>query len=202
MNKGFTLIEILIVLAVTVLISSYVISYSKVGQNQVALEIETQKIANLILAAKAAAVATLDTPERQSARTAQGRIICGYGFEITYSDPASYRIFSYEPQAATCTNINPIRPQDRFSIPSGLLPSPSAVVSANVLLNEKPCSVTPCDALHVVLFVPPNPETLLSRNGKGALPPTRERDLRVYLETADGSAKKIITVTQSGQVDF
>ena len=68
-RKGFTLIEILIVLAITAVLSGLAIVYTHVGQNQISLSIEESKIAQLILEAKELSIATYSrtTPRAHTA---------------------------------------------------------------------------------------------------------------------------------------
>lgn len=180
-KKGFTLIEILVVVAITIMVSAFAVSYSKIGQNQVTLYIEAQKLAGLIFRAKTLAIATYNDPVPT--------LSCGYGLEINYSS-GQYRIFSYDPLPPIfdCSAIVSVPPPSRRTVVS-----PSSL-NAGVVFNN-----APADSLHLVLFVPPDPRTLLSNDAGGAIsggPAT------IYLETADGSANTSITVSLAGQVDF
>ena len=67
---GFTLIEMLIVIAISGMIASLAISYSGTERNQTALSVEKTKLAQFILQARALALATY---------TNQEGYVCGYG---------------------------------------------------------------------------------------------------------------------------
>lgn len=62
MRSGFTLLEILIVISITIMISGIAISYNGSTQQQIGLYVEVQKLAELILRAKSLAVSTYRDP--------------------------------------------------------------------------------------------------------------------------------------------
>ena len=84
-RNGFTLIEMLVVIAVMALLSGLAIVYSHVGQNQVALSVESAKVAQLILEAKDLSVATYSDKKNT----------CGYGVHFDYSTNR-YSLFEYD----------------------------------------------------------------------------------------------------------
>ena len=185
---GFTLVEIFVVVAVSALIAGLALSYSRKGEDRISLYIESQKIIELIFRAKSLSLATY-------ANAPGSDKPCGYGLQLDYS-AQQYSLFSYVPVSA---------PE--------FCPSPSDVSSVPEISREpvdgaryayKPASGVLLqamgDSLYVVLFVPPAPRTLLSRNFGGGgfvdLPSF------VYLTTRDGSATMKIVVSPEGQVNF
>ena len=177
MKKGFTLIEILVVVSITVIISSFALVYTRSSQNQVSLQVETQKIASFIFRAKSLAITTYNRPSVQS---------CGYGLGVNYS-ARTYRVFSYDEATTTCSAIQEIKEAYRTTITSSVLP------------NEIVFDQSQSDSLMLVLFVPPSPRTLLSNNAGGFV---TSGALTIYLSTKDGLAKRTVTVSPAGQVDL
>ncbi len=182
-SDGFTLIEVLVVVAITALVSSYVLTYTSVGRSQVLLEFEQQKIAGFIFRAKSLAIATYNglVPSR-----------CGYGFAVDYG-ARYYSVFSYVPPPAlpggapNCRSIDTIDERYMFFVSSSSIPS-SIVLRNNF-----------SDSLYRVLFVPPLPRVLISTDPSGAV--TSDGG-KVYIETGDGRAQRAITVSPAGQIDF
>ena len=177
-RKGFTLIEILVVIGITMMLASLTLTYSKVGERQVALYVETQHIANFIFRAKSLSLATYigSTPNR-----------CGYGVEINYA-LKKYILFAYqEPNPPACASLSSIPAAFRVAIES------FSMDPKIVLKNSS------SDSLREVLFVPPDPKVLLSTDDGSTL---TDQPTTIYLETIDGGAKRTITVSASGRVDF
>ena len=58
LDNGFTLIEVLIVIAISAMLAGIAIGYSGVGRNQTALSVEETKISQFILQARTLAIAT------------------------------------------------------------------------------------------------------------------------------------------------
>ena len=92
--SGFTLIEILVVVSITALLSSILIVYSRVGERQILLFREQAKIINMILKSKSLALQTYVTGEK----------ICGYG--VHFEAPRSVILFKDSADdCATSDNI-------------------------------------------------------------------------------------------------
>ncbi len=211
-RKGFTLIEILIVLAITAVLSGLAIVYTHVGQNQISLSIEESKVAQLILEAKELSIATYSS----------NGDTCAYGVAFYYSS-STYSLFSYN-AAATSSQYN-----GRAVCPS--LASTSTEFNPNYISEYQSGSwqvhtaqgvqlvgsSTPAasDTIQYILFYPPDPCTMIGlvggpQNGQypilqsdcssiaGSPPPAAY----VYLSTVDGSASRMITVNPAGQVSL
>src|ERR1700691_1886515 len=90
-RAGFTVIELLVVLAISALMSTLAITYSSVSRNYVALSVQESKLAQVILQAKELSIATYANGNGAAAA-------CGYGVMIsTSTTPQTYSIFAYEP---------------------------------------------------------------------------------------------------------
>ena len=185
-RSGFTLIEILIVVSITVFLSAQIITYSRSGERQIALYVEKQKIAGIILKAKSLAV--------EAYSTGAGQTICGYGVEIDYQR-GEYGIFSYDPAppagSADCSGISNLI-QNRITTFSDLF-------KINPALTFPPPGSLPADAIKYVLFISPDP-TVVINVGQGGSPSLQAG--KIYLQTKNGAAKTSITVSPAGQVDF
>lgn len=195
MKKGFTLIEILVVVAVTAILSTIAILYSHVGQNEVALSVESSKISELILQAKELSIATYGA----------NSATCAYGVHFDFAQQ-TYSLFAYNSQ--TSINGSPLFcPSSADTAASGFnagdmqpylgggtwqIPvTPGVVIKSYSATN---------DVLNDVLFYPPDPTTLISTDGAALSNATPEAT--VYLQTTDGKNSMQISVTSAGQVNY
>jgi hypothetical protein len=89
--KSFTLIEMLIAVSITVLLSSVLIIYSRVGENQIILFKDQARIVGTLLRAKNLAFQIYS----------EGAEVCGYG---AYLDPVSGNFIIYKDLADPCSN--------------------------------------------------------------------------------------------------
>lgn len=176
-RAGFTLIEVLVVISVTALLGALVITSSKAGERQIALTIETQKLASVLSRAKSLALATYAdvNPNR-----------CGYGVLVDGA-AKTYSLFAYqEPNPPNCASLSSIPPDFR-------------AILSTYRLDSRVTFENAADSLSIVLFVPPNPATLLSADDGATFTATA---LKVHLVTSDGVARRAITVTPFGQINF
>lgn len=172
-RKGFTLIETLIVIAITALLSSFVLTYTSTSREQVALYVEQSKISQTILRAKSLTLSTYNQPA----------IPCGYGVRIDY-DMGIYELFSYG--AAPCSSVSVIDPNLATRVRESRLPP-------QVRLGVKP------ESIEYVLFTPPDPKTSIWRRGAGA---ATSSDGIVFLQGTSGKSAVGIGVSFAGQVSF
>jgi len=180
-KRGTSLIEILVVVAISVMLSSLAITYSKLGQRQISLYVETQKIGEMVFRAKTLALATYNDPGTPS---------CGYGFDIDYTTRL-YSLFRYNPSPVppNCSIAN-INPDFRYPI-----------AQTEILNRDVVFDASKEDTLYSVLFVPPEPRVFMSNSSSGLIsaPPV---PFTIYLKTLDGSARAAVTVSPAGQVEF
>lgn len=176
-KKGFSLIELLIAVAITAVLSSILILYSATGRAQVALYVEEAKIAQLVLKSKSLAIATYANP---------GQSTCGYGLHIDY-ETGRYSVFSY--RTSDCSNIFGIDTAD----PMKYKEIESYSLSSDIVFQSGSSG-----NLDSVLFVPPDPKTLIWSGG-GALTGNFGS---IELKTLSGSASAKILVTIGGQITF
>ena len=201
MRNGFTLIEMLIVIAITAVLAGFSIIYTRVGQNQIALSIEESKIAQLILEAKELSIATYS----EHAAT------CAYGVQFNYAS-STYSLFAYNDAASSpdypgrmiCPSIASTSAAVDTSAVSEYAGGSWQVHTAPGVLLQSSADPIASDTIQDVLFYPPNPCTLISFDGamfQSACPPdTGTPTGYVYLTTIDGSAATTISVSPGGQV--
>jgi len=203
-KKGFTLIEILIVVAITAVLSALAIVYSHVGQNQIALSIEESKVAQLILEAKELSIATYS----------QNDTTCGYGVSFDFA-ASSYSLFEYDSATTTVAGTRPTCPSiasTSAAIDSSAIREYQAgswqVPTAQGVVLVSPAVSGATTTIQDIMFYPPNPCTLVSTDGSsfqsvcdpgGANPPA---EAEVILSTSDGSLTRTITVNPAGQVSL
>lgn len=178
-RNGFTLIELVVVLGITALLSSILISYNHTSRQQISLYVDQMKFIQTIFRAKSLAL----SPSIQSANSG----ICGYGVHVDYQ-AMNYSLFSCNvPQGTNCQGINSISvcSQTRISISD-----------ADSNVNFISQSGTP--RLDDVLFIPPDPITLVSSGG--AVVADRAS---VIVQTRDSSLSSApISVNSAGLIDF
>ncbi len=181
-QDGFTLIEVLIVVAISALLAAIAIAYSGVARNQTALSVEETKISQFILQARTLSVATYGTAG-----------ICGYG--VLFNASGTYSIFAYTPSnAPPCPPASDITPASIESSERKYTDETWQVHPANnvILSGGNP------DALAIALFYPPDPTTFLIRaSDMGSF---AYETSNIYLVTADGSLSKTIKVNSAGQI--
>lgn len=175
-GKGFTLIEVVIVLGISVLLTSVVLTYSAAGRDQVYLGIQKAQVAQVISKAKSLAVSTYNQPD----------VPCGYGVWFDYVNRA-YEIFRYK--VSPCDSVKSAGitihgtgyssdTKDKFTLP----------------LNIDFGSGT--GQMDVVFFMPPDPQTFIWQ-GAGS-----ENLGAVYLKTRNGNYTAQVQVNSAGQITF
>lgn len=95
MKKGFTLVEIIIVIGVITLLSTMAILYSHTGEQQITLFQEQVKILNVLSRAKSLSINTFARPD----------IPCGFGVHFDETDN-SFRIFRETAAEIDCSDAD------------------------------------------------------------------------------------------------
>ncbi len=179
-NGGFTLIEMLIVVSISAMLATIAIGYSGIERDQTALSVEKTKIAELILQARALALATYNNTSGTA---------CGYGVSLDTTNE-TYSIFAYVPGGNTC--------------PSEASTTYGSVSSAEQKSTEETWDVHPqnnvtftSDAA-IIFFFPPNPDTFIFKSSDDS---ATDQAL-IVVKTADSVASSTISVNSAGQVNF
>lgn len=139
-EKGFTLVEMLIVVAITAMLSSLLIIYNRTGEYQIVLFREQSKLASAIFRAKTLSVATFGNSEAP----------CGYG--VHFDPGGSYFIYRIIPRGGEDCSAVPKKYVDgqseKFESDFSL---PSTISFVNLDVSD-------------IFFMPPNPDTYIFNN--------------------------------------
>ena len=172
MCRGFSVIEMLVVMSILVVLSSFLILYNRTGELQIVLLREQAHLISTVIRAKGLALNTLieDVPA------------CGYGVHIdisTGSAPSKY--FVYRDKAINCRTSDRIYAEASDEIVAGT----EVVLPKQVVFGDV--------GVHDIMFVPPEPQAFL--DGSQAL---AEAD--IVMMSVDGATKATVTVNNAGQI--
>tara|TARA_Y100000310_G_scaffold32715_1_gene30985 strand:- start:447 stop:977 length:531 start_codon:yes stop_codon:yes gene_type:complete len=171
-EQGFTVIEILVVMAIVVLMTILVLPNWRAGEQSLALQRSAQKLAQDTRRAQELAL-------RAQSFTCQIGTISGYGIFFDQSAPNSYILF------AECNGNNTYN--DGID---GIVDGESISLESGVEI----ASVTPGPTVSIV-FIPPTP-TIWINNDVG------QTSVQVVLRrTGDPASTKTITITNKGIID-
>jgi prepilin-type N-terminal cleavage/methylation domain-containing protein len=175
-RAAFTLVEVLVVIAITSLLAGLILSYSSTSRDRVALSVQQAKLSQTIAKAKALTISTYNQPA----------VPCGYGVRFDYdgADANTYKLFSYD--APQCDNITVLDPAFETEIVTETLPA-----SLNF---EAPDS----ESITEILFLPPNPDTWIWLNDANGT----STNGRVPLTAKSGSFAVYVLVSSAGQISF
>ncbi len=178
---GFTLLEMIVVVGITTLLTGILIIYSNQSRSQILLNSEKAKVAQTILRSKSLALAGFTDPPSFPPP-------CSYGFFIDYSKSA-YSLFEYTP--SNCADILNTSFIDKASPDFRLFSTDSLPKNLAFDLGV--------DRLGYVIFIPPDPDVLVfDETGTLYFNP-----MAIYLKTQDGSLKTKININhQTGQLSF
>ena len=173
-QRGFTLIEIIVIIGIITLLTSLLLLYSRGGERQILLLREKAKVISAVLRAKAMAINTVI--EAQPA--------CGFGVHFE-----ERRYFIYRDSA--------LDPRDCFAISDHRRYSGEA--SGEILASE----IFPLDpALRFsglpigdVFFQPPQPRVFFDGEE-----PVSLREARLTLATLDNNSQASIIINDAGQI--
>ena len=173
MRSGFSVIEMLVVMSILVVLSSFLILYNRTGELQIILLREQAQLISTVIRAKSLALNTLieDVPA------------CGYGVHIEVSTAAAVpsRYFVYRDKAINCRTSDRIYAAASDEMVDGTeVVLPKQVVFGDIGVRD-------------IMFVPPEPEAFL--DGSQAL---AEAD--IVMMSADGKTKATVTVNNAGQI--
>src|SRR3989338_11121160 len=94
-KKGFTLIEMVVVLGITIMLMGAMSVYKGIGTDQIKLFTEGAKVMQIILQAKSFAI---------SSWLVKGQTVCGYGFRKTSA--TNFAVVRYAVESDSCPNMD------------------------------------------------------------------------------------------------
>ena len=131
MDRGFTLVEMMIVITISAVLMAMVIFYGRGGEKQIILLTEQAKLINTILRSKSLAIQTFNQPRRP----------CGYGVHFV---PNGYILFKDLSEDCSLSDKKYSGPDEDVD---------------NIILNKAVKFLPP--PLLDVLFIPPDPTVIL-----------------------------------------
>lgn len=188
---GFTLIEILVVLMITALLSGVVVFYGTNARSRNALIVEGSKVAQLLLRAKSLAISTYNIPP----------IPCGYGVFFDHFNNR-YSLISYLEIAGAADDprCKTIKDADLDESAITFFENSTFALSPGVIYYGDTYEAS------YILFVPPEPKTYIYLldivNPSNAGKPITSGIGTVSLQTADTGEVYAIDVNTFGQLSF
>ena len=178
-NSGFTLIEMLVIISVTLVLSGILIGYSREAGKQLILVNNQAKLVSLIARAKSLSTATF--LENALPLNPGDPRICGYG---VHADTGSGEIFIFRDLAVDCASGD-----NKFGSGDVKLTGQLNVFELNLQATQFASDMT----LHDIMFIPPDPTVII--NGDASL-----REAMISIEVKDGSSKSIVKINNAGRI--
>ena len=171
--RGFTLIEVLIVIAITALLAGLILTYTSSSRDQVALYVEQARLAQTVAKAKSLTISTYNNPT----------VPCGYGVSVDYAND-TYLLFAYD--APSCASITFLNPDFQRELSTHRLP-------LNLQLPEPDA-----ESVSGVLFTPPDPKGWIWLEASR----TTSTEGRIPLASRGGNLTTSVSISSAGQISF
>jgi len=176
-GAGFTYLEMLIVISIIILFSTFIISYNHISERQLIIIKDQARVVSALQKAKANALATFSDTG----------ISCGFGVHFsTSSVPNQMIIFKNTPQA-TGTNTLPLCLSMDHSYQPLILSSTTEVIYLDPDIRFG--NVSSSD----IFFVPPDPIIFIDNSSSTPA-------ASIEIVTIDGLAAKSVKVNNFGQI--
>ncbi len=173
-NKGFTLIELMIVISISALIGGAVFVNMRVGGRSIDLNSSAEKMAGII---RQAQMMALSGKQINSSRPDGGY---GVYFDIS-TTPDSYKLFANTSEAGSYEyDVNDTEIQT-FTLPEQV-------------------NMTPSDSIISIIFKPPYGPIYIS-SGSGGVPLTDTDRVLILLQHLDTNFYAYVRVNSQGEVD-
>ena len=137
-SRGFTVLEMLVVISIIVLLSSLLILYSRTGENQVILFRDQSRLITALNRAKSLSIQLFNTPEPP----------CAFGVHFSQN---SFLIF--RDLAPDCQNVS-----HTYNDPGELFENYQ--LSSKIRFKQLDPQLTLTD----IVFIPPDPKTLIDND--------------------------------------
>jgi len=178
-GAGFTLIELMVVMAIVTFLTTILVGYSRQSGRQLLLSSAEARILSLVSRAK---FLSIETFLKDLGGAGPTRKVCAYGVHM---DTVKNEIFIFQdrkPAAAGCPASDKYEPGANDARLFGELDS----------VKIDPDLMTLDGTLKDIVYIPPDPDVIINNSGAG------EATIKVDLK--DGSGGFVITVTNAGQV--
>jgi type II secretory pathway pseudopilin PulG len=164
-NRGFTMIEMLVVFFIMILLSSVLILYSRTGENQIILFKEQARIISILNRAKSLSTQMFSEPQPA----------CAFGVNFSLNGN-TFLIF--RDSAPDCRNSDNIYSETGELFEKYQL-DPKIKFGGLTLTN--------------VIFIPPNPTTLIDDG-------SNKTEATITLQTLDAGASLKVKINNAGQI--
>ena len=180
-RSAFTLVELIVTISISVLLTTMLVLYTKTGERQLALFAERSKILGVITQAKTLAIQTFSNTA--------GDIYCGYG---VYISPPTYFVFKNTAHTtgkpSACDDIRTSPNSGAYNSLRDIQIGETYTLNKGVKFHD--------NTSQTILFIPPDPTVILNPSDAFGLQ-------TVTIETADNLAVKTkIKINDFGQISF
>lgn len=177
-TRGFTLIEMIVVIGITAIMSSILVGYSREGNRQLIL---TNTEAKLISLANRAKFLSIETFFENTGAGSDGRIVCAYGVKV---DRSAREIFIFQDRASVCPANNEYDSGVDIRLNSEL---------DSIRLDPASVSMTDATNLNTVMFIPPDPDIIINNN-------TSNQSASVVIQLVGSSKSFKMSINKAGQI--
>ena len=182
-EQGFTLLELLVVMSITVALAAMVLGYSRESSNQLALASTESKILSLINRAKFLSIETYFGGGRSGDQR-----ICAYGVKV---DTFKREMFIF--QDLSSTGNCPGDSDGSYTESYSKNQDERLYGELNEVKLENTALTFGETDLEEVIFIPPDPQTKINNSDA-----TKEAKVSVKLK--EGNGQFVITVNKYGQI--
>lgn len=171
LEKGFTMIEMLFVMAMILILMGTLILYSKQGEFHLLLFKERSRMLQTLIRAKALSIETFGG-------SGSSTIPCGYGVHFDVAQN-KYLIFGdIAPSSGNCGSSLHIYVEGTSQIIASLTLDPNVKIASASLTD--------------IEYVPPNPTIYIN--------PDQPDPAKIVLQTINGNDSSTINLTKAGQI--
>ena len=179
-RTGFTLIEMLVVISVTLILSAVLIGYSREAGKQLLLVNNQAKLVSLISRAKSLSIVTFIENTALPSSPSDPKV-CGYGVHV---EKGTGEVSIFRDLAIDCANSD-----NKFGSGDVKLTSQLDIFKLDSQVTQFASDTT----LRDVIFIPPDPTTII--NGD-----VSTKEAAISIEVKDGSSKSTVKINNAGRI--
>lgn len=178
-ERGFTLIEMLVIISVTIILSAILIGYSREAGRQLLLVNNQAKLVSLIARAKSLSTSTfLQDPLPAGPSDPK---TCGYGAHLA---GVSGEIFIFRDMAVDCSLSD-----NKYTSSDTRLAGELNVFK----LDAKVVQFASDNTFNDIIFIPPDPTIVINSD-------VSVQEAVISIETKDGFGKVVVKVNNAGRI--